>query len=408
MKIVNIKIDFAPLFCLIVILSITKQCSSSSISVSEHRVEEKVSSEVNDLHLRKRSVLVKSPLKQQPNKVIKEKYPIEKRPSKSTPSPTPSPIKKIIKDKYPIEKWPPKSTSSPTSSPTPSPKVITLGDSYSSGTGIHRDGCDYDVEYGGNPSLYGQSYLFTGNGLDMCWMETDTTPGPRYASQMGLQSVFVACQGAQIEHIENQMDYVNALYPSDSANNWVGSTILLTAGGNDIQTVGGMSWPDLLIECILETSVFNGCHDENANQVGNWNTIQNDLTALFTKLAVEASGAKIRILGYPKMMQRDPGCGSVTGVSRNEADWIDDQCVSLNNNISSAVNNVLANYPNVDMEFVSVYNYLTVGACGNGPSNRHVHDKRLHSYFPWATSNSSFHPSQKGYDAYLNALIHSL
>lgn len=412
--------QFATILCFC-ILFVPVRCTFTA--ALEQQTEDAVTQIDTQSHLRKRMVSTATDKKQQDivhnhrSLGKKIKWAVQQAPKivkkpllEKMPFPTPSPVKDI--QELPAKKDVlngsfTSSTPNPTPAP-PAPKVITLGDSYSSGTGIHRDGCDYDVEYGGNPTLNGVSYLFTGNGQNTCWMETHTTPGPQYANQEGQESIFLACGGAQTEHVENQLDYLNTLYPDDYQNNWQGSTILLTAGGNDIETVGGMTWPELLIECILETSFFNGCHDESSNQVGNWNTIQNDLAALFTRLANEASGAKIRVLGYPKMMQRDPTCWSVTGVSSNEADWIDSQCVTLNNRIINAVNTAKNAHPSVDIEFVSVYNYLTVGACGNGPNNRHVHDKRLHSYFPYKTSNSSFHPSQLGYNAYFQALTNSL
>lgn len=292
--------------------------------------------------------------------------------------------------------------------PTPAPKVITLGDSYSSGIGIHRDGCDYDVEFGGNPTLGGITYDFTAHEEHACWMEQQTTPGPRYASAMGQESVFLGCGGAQVPQVNSQLDYLLAAYPVDRANNFQGSTILFTIGGNDILTNDGKTWPELLEHCILELSLFYGCHDWTKNYIANFAAIQSDLADFYTRLANEASGAKIRVLGYPKIMQRDPGCSSVTGLSRDEADWIDVQCDNLNNSLISAVNTVKTSHPSVDIEFVNVYNYITIGACGNGASNRQVNDKILHSYFPWGTSNSSFHPSQKGYNKYYHALLNSL
>jgi len=335
--------------------------------------------------------------------------------SSPTPNPTPNPPPPFpVLDEYqPIKDiglfvpTTPQPTNPPTPHPTaPPPKVITLGDSYSSGTGIHRDGFDYDVEFGGNPTFSGISYDFTANSEHACWMETDTTPGPRYASLMGQESVFLGCGGAQLPHVNSQLDYLLAKYPVDRANNFQGSTFLFTIGGNDIRTNDGKTWPELLEHCIKLP--FKGCHKKSENHITNFAAIQSSLTAFYTRLAIEASGAKIRVLGYPKMMQRDPGCGSVTGVSRNEADWIDVQCVNLNNSLIAAVNSVKASYASVDIEFVNVYNYLTVGACGDGPNNRHVNDKILHSYWPWKTSDSSFHPSQLGYNKYYDALLNSL
>mmetsp|Transcript_7027 Transcript_7027/g.14628 ORF Transcript_7027/g.14628 Transcript_7027/m.14628 type:complete len:773 (-) Transcript_7027:45-2363(-) len=311
--------------------------------------------------------------------------------------------------KYPTASPTKSPSSQPTSSPPPLPKVVTLGDSYSSGTGIHRDDEGYDEPLGGQPTLNGVTYKLKPPSLDnKCWRETDTTPGPMYANQVGLQSIFLACKGAQIFNLNQQLAYLNALYPDDRQHNWEGSTILLTGGGNDVMTKNGMTWAELLEECIVELSIFNGCHDESGNQIANFGAIQTSLSSFLENLSTDASGAKIRVLGYPKMMQRDPSCWSVTGVSKNEADWIDQMCIKLNNAIMGAVAFAKNVHPNVDISFVNVYNYLTVGACGNGPNNRHVHDKRLSNHFPWPTSDASFHPSQLGYTKYYNALVASL
>lgn len=292
--------------------------------------------------------------------------------------------------------------------PPPPPTVITLGDSYSSGTGIHRDGDEYDEELGGQVTFNGITYQMTVRSDQECWRETDTTPGPMYASANGFDSIFLACKGAEIDQVENQFSYLNAKWPALSATNFQDSIIVLTAGGNDIRTADGKDWPELLEHCILETNLFKGCDDMSNNQISNWGTIRSKLSLMYNDMCDQASNAKIRVLGYPKVMQRDPGCGSVTGVGRDEADWMDDQVVELNQAIEGAISDAANCHSGVDIEYVEVYNYLTVGACGDGANNRHVHDKRLHSYFPWGTSDSSFHPSQLGYNAYYAALCDSL
>mmetsp|Transcript_13935 Transcript_13935/g.21508 ORF Transcript_13935/g.21508 Transcript_13935/m.21508 type:complete len:344 (-) Transcript_13935:199-1230(-) len=296
----------------------------------------------------------------------------------------------------------------PTTTTTTTPTVITLGDSYSSGTGIHRDGDDYNEEFGGIATYNGVTYKMTVRSDQECWRETDTTPGPIYASANNMDSIFLACKGAEIDHVENQFNYLNERYSALTSSNFQDSIILLTAGGNDIRTSDGKDWPELLEHCILETNFFKGCDDMSKNQISNWNTIRSNLKVMYNDICDRASNAKIRVLGYPKVMQRDPGCSSVTGVGRDEADWMDDQVITLNNVIVGAISDASNCNSGVDIEYVEVYDYLNVGACGDGASNRHVHDKRLSNHFPWGTSDSSFHPSQLGYDEYYAALCDSL
>lgn len=281
-------------------------------------------------------------------------------------------------------------------------KVVTLGDSYSSGTGIHNKGSEYDEEGGGDVA----GYKLTARSDDECWREKHTTPGPKYASYNGKTSIFLACKGAEVSHVINQINYLNSLYQTDAANKWAGSLILLTAGGNDIRTKRGEDWPDLLKRCILEVNPFKGCDDHDKNQVSEstWDSIESKLNSFYSKLAREASSATVRILGYPRLMQRDPGCSSVTGLGRDEADWVDDQVDVLNDRIQGAVNSVKTSYPNFDISYVSVINYITVGACGP-KSTREVNDKVLDGL---KTSDSSFHPTQLGYDAYYRALVDNI
>merc|ERR1719264_912735 len=58
---------------------------------------------------------------------------------------------------------------------TASPKVFTLGDSYSSGTGIHKSGDDYE---GGD-----------------CWRDVRTTPGALLSADVSQPFVNNACKG---------------------------------------------------------------------------------------------------------------------------------------------------------------------------------------------------------------------
>lgn len=303
--------------------------------------------------------------------------------------------------------YPPPPPPPPAPTPPAGPKIVTLGDSYMSGTGIHRDGDDYDVEYGGTVWRNGIRYKLTARGDNECWRETDTTPGPRLAAAQGIPSVFLACKGAELSHVKTQFRYLNAVYANDKQIGWAGSTILLTAAGNDIRFEEGEDWPELLKRCIKYRVFVGDCTNKSWSdvQTGIFQIIQAGLTLFYKDIVDDASEARIRVMGYPKLMQRDPGCGSVTGINKDEADYMDSLAVQLNAAVQNAVLAAKAYKPSVDIEFVNVYNYLTVGACGDGPNNRHVHDKRLNGVL---RSDSSFHPSQLGYDEYYNALVDSL
>jgi len=280
------------------------------------------------------------------------------------------------------------------------PKVVTLGDSYSSGTGIHRRGDQYDEEYGG----YVAPWKLTLRSDNECWRETDDTPGPKYAASSGDMSIFLACKGAETEHVENQVHLMNSMYPVTALTDWDNSIILLTAGGNDIRTNDGKDWPELLIHCILEPHIFSGCHDHDDNQIANWYQVESLSQQLYEELAETASKAKVRIMGYPRVMQRNPFCWSVIGIGHGEADWIDDQVDILNSILQNAVNIVKNANPNFDIKFVSMNSYITKGACASFFA-REVNDKVLDGT---SASHSSFHPSQRGYDKYFQAFTDNI
>ena len=84
-------------------------------------------------------------------------------------------------------------------------KVVTIGDSFSSGTGIHDEGHEYDEEYGG-ATLDG--WKFTPNSNGECWREKHLTPGPMYANDNHMSSIFLACKGAEVPQIMNQLDFL--------------------------------------------------------------------------------------------------------------------------------------------------------------------------------------------------------
>ena len=105
-------------------------------------------------------------------------------------------------------------------------RVVTLGDSYSSGSGIHRNASDYD-DHGPGAHSFDRS---TRLGSSACQRELDETPGPRLAERLDAESVFVACAGAVIREIPAQVRAADI--PGDGS----GTLVTMTIGGNDLRT----------------------------------------------------------------------------------------------------------------------------------------------------------------------------
>ena len=290
-------------------------------------------------------------------------------------------------------------------------RVVTLGDSYGSGTGIHADASDYDDQGPARQSFNRSERL----GHSACLRELDETPGARLADELGVDSVFIACAGAVIAEIPNQVEAADI--PGDGR----GTLVNVIIGGNDLRTVRGKNWPDVLVRCITSSH----CHQSDDNQISNLDSIHSDLLEVYTALGEKYPEVAVRVLGYPRLMQSDRWCEGVTGVSRAEADWIDDQADRLNARIGSAV--VMARVrTGADIRFVSVTDeFDNHGACRFWQRDRYVNDlvigetlKRsmtaggeVHNHWNDGLTNvssSSFHPSKKGYDAYFSALTASL
>lgn len=256
-------------------------------------------------------------------------------------------------------------------------RVVTLGDSYSSGVGIHRDGDDFDRDGGEG---------------DVCDRELDTTPGVRLAEELGAIPKMVACSGAVVADIAEQVA------AADISGDGDGTLLTLTIGGNDVRSFHGDNWPNILLECITDLS----CDDTDRNGIANLDALTGDLTELYTTIGTTYPDSRVRVLGYPRLMQSDKlWCDGVTGVTHYEADWIDGQVDTLNDAISAAVESA-AHETGADIAFVSVVDeFDNNGACRFWQRDRYVNDLLLDGP---AISGASFHPSQKGYDAYFDAL----
>ena len=283
---------------------------------------------------------------------------------------------------------------------------MTLGDSYSSGTGIHRNASDYD-DHGPAAQTFAPS---TRIGNSDCSRELDQTPGPRLAAGLGAESVFIACAGAVIADIPNQVELAGI--PGDGD----GTIVTMTIGGNDLRTLRGENWPETLVRCITSA----GCHrsdEESDRQPG---TAPRRPDGVYTDIGTKYPDISVRVLGYPRLMQSDRWCEGVTGFSRGEADWVDDQVDRLNSASWRGPLGIVRDRRR--HRFVSVIEQFdNHGACRFWQRDRYINDAVFGDTLNrsmtaagevrdhWddgllTISGASFHPSSKGYDAYLDAL----
>lgn len=292
--------------------------------------------------------------------------------------------------------------------------VVTLGDSFSSGTGYHKSPKDYD-DHGPLGHHNGSRRL----GADTCYREVQSTPGPRLAKQWGAKSLFAACRGGLIGNILNQFDSIASQLPPNGAN----TLITLTISGNDLRSKAGLDWPQTVAKCITNGKKKKACDKNPDHRIVNYATVEHRLANALRILRNKAKDAEIRVLGYPRLMQPDKKCRGVTGINVREAQWADARVDELNRAISRAVGKL----GDAQVRFVAVESeFAGHGACAAKASSRYVNDavrgrvayvdkkrgkyKLKYKYLPGSlmANYSSFHPSAKGYEAYYQALKGSL
>jgi len=289
--------------------------------------------------------------------------------------------------------------------------VVTVGDSYAAGVGIHANETGYDDHGPRDHSFWGHLRM----GASTCKRDNHTNHGAQLANHLGADHQNIACGGAETEHIGNQLN--TASIPGTGA----GTLIVLTAGGNDLRSTDGSDWPAVLRRCILE--FWLNCDKRGKNQIANFDTIQNRAKVIYESMIADYPDATVRIMGYPEIMQRTPRCSKVTGVDKNEADWMDRQVRTLNDGLNQAVDEVRA-ATGADVTFVSVADaFDDHGSCGNdsqawindrvpGVTFHRTYDygtRQVTSHFGTSISTAaSFHPNQRGYNAFYWAVRDTL
>lgn len=254
--------------------------------------------------------------------------------------------------------------------------VITLGDSYACGNGIHRlrkDYCDAS-----------------------CFVERDMIPGGKYAFRQGLDHIITACSRHRINQTVAQWDDLQLSYPEEATGLWEGSLLIISAGINSARSIRNGTFEQRLIQCLT-----SHCrHDEN-NRIENYDEVQEELEAFYTKLATEAAEATVRVMGYPKVFNSNRLRCFVAGVSVRDANFFDSNVLGVNDKIIEAIENVKKNFPDFDIQYVDLTKYYTNGACSPFRT-RQIRNINPH------LRETSFHPTQWGYDKSYAALLDSL
>ncbi|GAX21535.1 hypothetical protein FisN_6Hh425 [Fistulifera solaris] len=255
--------------------------------------------------------------------------------------------------------------------------VVTIGDSYAAGTGIHALRKEYDDTY--------------------CYVEVDTIPGGKYASTRGLEHVVTACAGDTIDATVAQWNDLQLRYPDEVADLWEGSVIIISTGGNSALTRRGENFEESLAR-VLRTRRF---HEDELNQVGNLGDVQTELETFYSQLAVEAAEATVRVMGYPFIFNSNPLKCFIPGIRVAEANFFDETVVELNEVIVAAIETVKTAFPSFDIRYVDVAPSYGSGACSPFKF-RHIRDINVRAPV------TSFHPTQGGYDRAYGAFLRTM
>ena len=160
-----------------------------------------------------------------------------------------------------------------------SPSYVALGDSYSSGTGT-------------------RAYLPDGSS---CLRSVYAYPS-LIAAARGYALNFRACSGATIPDVTTTQ--LSALTPDTSY-------VTISVGGNDA------GFADVLTECAKPGWLSNCTRAINGAQAYIDNTLPAALTALYADIRTRAAGARVVVVGYPRIFNGED-CNAATWFSPSE------------------------------------------------------------------------------------------
>ncbi len=318
----------------------------------------------------------------------------------------------------------------------PANSIVAMGDSYSSGEAATTGGGD---DYYPETDYYNSSQPST---EDKChrskyaWSRQATLPG--YSSSIGsmgdnldpqMDYHFVACSGARTYNILSKEQGSDEVTQIDSGYLDQNTTLVpLSIGGND------MRFSDIIQDCILSLTV---CTDDSLESVNpntgdkiegqstgpmnKWasvwahDTVRPLLVKTINEIHKKAKNAKIVLMGYPRLLEREGIC--VPGIGTAEGPWLNEMADTLATEMKGAVEDANAQYQDNAVFSDPRDEFSGKAICGdpedvNGVvlSGYSKADSRGPSWFPGNPNPSmkSFHPKIPGAGLYATAFEHTL
>lgn len=305
--------------------------------------------------------------------------------------------------------------------------VVLIGDSMSTGQGIHRVFADHPPDPVGNPAMGRDNnrtvlYEFGGGPNEFCWRDNVQTAAALVAAGLDETDdhhalVNLACAGAGMRGILMQWEYAKT-----ELGSLEGATILLSFGANEGLQLeglngGGLISLDTLSTCFQSVLPFTPV---NTDDLTDWEELESRIDDVFQTILSEApASARIRVVGYPLQFRPifDVVCFSLLAPCGRTFD-------ALMSRMNTILRATTARYQSgdagssIDLEFVDIEDnsLLPEGVCS--VSNRHIRDvvwdfSRFSDGFSFqalrsAFAGSTFHPTAEAHAAVAGRILESL
>lgn len=275
----------------------------------------------------------------------------------------------------------------------PGPSFVALGDSFSAGEGA--------------PAASADHYLpGTDNGTNLCH-RSDDAYSVVMGQAIGIDPQFAACSGATTtDYWNGQGDRRGQPAQRDMVNPSA-TLVTLSFGGNNI------GFADVAKNCAvvkqLRTSWSANCLDEIAKARSKVDALDDDpdaqkrVSAVLDDIHARAPGARVLVMGYPKVFPDQPTGQCATGFATTdflirEMLQINDLADALNGKISS-ITRARSSFAT----FVDVSNALRGHDLCTGDGVRWVN--RFTQLAPESKKNESYHPNTEGQAAFAQRML---
>ncbi|WP_433782077.1 SGNH/GDSL hydrolase family protein [Actinomycetospora sp. CA-101289] len=278
------------------------------------------------------------------------------------------------------------------------PTFVALGDSFSSGEGAPTAGEGYEPQ--------------TDTSFNLCHRSSSAF-GARVARDLGAPFTSVACSGATTDDYWSPQDEREGQPAQRDLLNVNTQTVTLSMGGNDI------GFADVAANCAIQKQLrlpitwddgpdvqwAANCMEEIGGASGRIHGLLDDtnphmtVTAMLRDIKARAPGARVLVMGYPRMFPEtlsDQCATGFPGVSfqRKEMRAMNDLVRDLNNTLRLGVQQA-----NTGAQFVDVTTAFTGhDGCAEPDANRWIN--RVHDLRQASTRHESFHPTVAGQEAF--------